>query len=194
MWTKKNDQTGNCERAFKNPAGPVYHYVISYLFFMYLLPLAIIIYCYIQILVQVWRKTSEGTESAQAQARALRRKKKITRMVFIVVVLFAICWAPIHIVNITVFVYEFAKVDPSQFLQYFHLFTLFLAYTNSIVNPFVYAFATTSFKKYFRRVFASCTCRKVRGEMMTSVSISMKTKSERLSVTQNGGSKDDSSI
>lgn len=161
---------------------------------MYLLPLAIIIYCYIQILVQVWRKTSEGTESAQAQARALRRKKKITKMVFIVVVLFAICWAPVHIAIITILVYHTKGLDVSAAISYFHVFTLMLAYLNSIVNPFVYAFATTSFKKYFRRVFASCTCRRVGGEMMTSVSISMKTKSERLSVTQNGASKDDSSI
>ncbi|KAJ8029096.1 G-protein coupled receptor 54 [Holothuria leucospilota] len=188
--TRKVDS--ECKRKFKHDDGPLIHYVIGNFFLMYALPLTVIVFCYIKILVQVWRKTSEGTESAQAQARALRRKKKITKMVFIVVVLFAICWAPLHVVNTVVFV-NLDSPAP-QVWGIIHICTLLLAYTNSIVNPFVYAFATTSFKKYFHRVFAPCRCGGVGGEMMTSVSISMKTKSERLSVTQNGASKDDSSI
>ena len=145
--------------------------------------------CYIQILLQVWQKTSGGTESAQAHARALRRKKKITRMVFIVVVLFAFCWAPIHTFNIMSA--SGAKVIMANvgIAQWWKIFFLTLAYANSCINPFVYAFTTTSFKKYFKSVFgAACGQYSREGHAM---SISMETKTERITTNS---TKEDSSL
>ena len=36
----------------------------------------------------------------------------------------------------------------------FNAFALCLCYSNSCVNPFIYAFTTTSFKKHFKKIFA----------------------------------------
>ncbi|XP_038074004.1 G-protein coupled receptor 54-like [Patiria miniata] len=170
---------GHCESSFPNPeiSGKVYG--MFSLLAMYIVPLMGIMFCYAQILIQIWRKTSGGTESAQAHTRALRRKRKITRMVFIVVVLFAFCWAPIQMFTV------WARFNGDQVtnanpavLMNIHGFFLCLAYANSCVNPFVYAFTTTSFRKYFRKMFATC----FRGayKERTSISISMTTKTERL--------------
>ncbi|XP_054754377.1 somatostatin receptor type 2-like [Lytechinus pictus] len=167
-----------CSRKFPWEHGDLAFYLFIVLA-TYGVPLSVIMFCYVQILYQVWHKTSAGTESAQANARALRRKKKITRMVFIVVTLFALCWAPLHAVNIAI------NVDPSfrdGLSNEFYTFCLCLAYANSCVNPFVYAFTTTSFKKYFKKFFSSGWSSKTRENV--SVSISMKTKSERLTTSQ----------
>ncbi|XP_054754340.2 somatostatin receptor type 2-like [Lytechinus pictus] len=165
------------------------YYPVFAAFELYVVPLIVIMTCYVQILLQVWQKTSGGTESAQAHARALRRKKKITRMVFIVVVLFAFCWAPIHTFNIMSA--SKAKVIISNYgiSQWWKIFFLTLAYANSCINPFVYAFTTTSFKKYFKSVFgATCGQYSREGHAM---SISMETKTERITTNS---SKEDSSL
>ncbi|XP_072167527.1 G-protein coupled receptor 54-like [Diadema setosum] len=164
-------------------------YTVFSAFELYVIPLAIIMACYVQILLQVWQKTSGGTESAQAHARALRRKKKITRMVFIVVILFALCWAPIHIFNILDIAARDFLLRDHIAAAWLKIFFLTLAYANSCINPFVYAFTTTSFKKYFKTVFgAACGHYSREGHTM---SISMETKSERISANP---SKDDSSL
>eukprot|EP00057_Strongylocentrotus_purpuratus_P002105 XP_003723852.1 PREDICTED: somatostatin receptor type 2-like [Strongylocentrotus purpuratus] len=165
------------------------YYPVFASFELYVVPVIIIMACYIQILLQVWQKTSGGTESAQAHARALRRKKKITRMVFIVVVLFAFCWAPIHTFNIMTA--SGAKVIMANYgiAQWWKIFFLTLAYANSCINPFVYAFTTTSFKKYFKSVFgAACGQYSREGHAM---SISMETKTERITTNS---TKEDSSL
>lgn len=175
-----------CSRDFPWAHGELVFYLFI-LLATYGVPLSVIMFCYVQILYQVWHKTSAGTESAQANARALRRKKKITRMVFIVVTLFALCWAPLHAVNLGL---QVAPNFESVVSTEFYTFCLCLAYANSCVNPFVYAFTTTSFKKYFKKFFSSGWSGKTPRENV-SVSISMKTKTERLTTSQ---TREDSSI
>ncbi|XP_072167150.1 G-protein coupled receptor 54-like [Diadema setosum] len=184
----EESENGNleCDRNFGWNHGNLIYYLFIVLA-MYVVPLSIIMFCYIQILYQVWHKTSAGTESAQANARSLRRKKKITRMVFIVVFLFALCWAPMHTINL--WLYSDSDHYNNHVKSEVYTLCLGLAYANSCVNPFVYAFTTTSFKKYFKKFFWPCWRGKARENI--SVSISMKTKSERLTASQG---KEDSSI
>ena len=77
--------------------------------------------------------------------RQLRRKKRVTRMVAIVVILFAVCWFPIHLIAFLLqFDPNFPKTDA---MHYFKLFGHTLSYANSCVNPFVYAFVNEGFKQ-----------------------------------------------
>ncbi|XP_071794109.1 kiSS-1 receptor-like [Asterias amurensis] len=139
---------------------------------MYVVPLIINLVCYISILLQVWTRTARGTESAQAQERAVRRKRKITRMVFVVVLLFAVCWAPKHFFRMWI-AFDYVEFHMTSSRHYvlmgsLQFIALCLAYGNSCVNPFVYAFTTTSFKKYFKKVFKPC-CRFEDRQARTSV-------------------------
>ena len=145
-------QTGNCESTFPNPEIDEKVYGVYSFLGMYIVPLLLIMFCYANILIQIWQKTSGGTESAQAHIRALRRKRKITRMVLIVVVLFAFCWAPIQIFVIwTRFNLTIVNATEGNVFQLMHGSFVCLSYANSCVNPFVYALTTTSFRKYFRK-------------------------------------------
>ncbi|XP_071964476.1 G-protein coupled receptor 54-like [Antedon mediterranea] len=127
---------------------------------LYAFPLLVILACYFKILIQVWRKKSCGTESAQAQERSIRRKRKITRMVFIVVLLFAVCWAPNHIVIMLETFWPsdefYRSIEMFKIATSLKLFSLCLSYSNSCCNPIVYAFATDSFKKHFKRIVGFC--------------------------------------
>lgn len=142
-------KTDHCEMAFTG----FKYYFLGLVLLMYVIPLAVISACYANILVIVWRKTSAGTESAQAHERSIRQKKKITRMVFLVILAFAVCWLPIHAYNL---VNEF---KPDQFrvtnvTVFMQVFALSLSYSNSCINPFIYAFTTATFKKHFKKVFS----------------------------------------
>ena len=149
---------GQCQFYIGNEGRGARFYYLGAFLSMYALPLIIILMCYAKILVIVWRKTSAGTESAQAHERSIRQKRKITRMVFIVVLLFAVCWAPIH----CIILWEQFKTEQKSSLTtemaitVLRLFAFCLSYANSLTNPFIYAFTTASFKKHFKKVL-SCS-------------------------------------
>lgn len=92
--------------------------------------------------------------------RQMERIKRVTRMVAIVVMLFAVCWFPIHLITLWI------QFDPNfprtEAMHYFKLFGHTLSYANSCVNPFVYAFVNDGFRKTIlkRSSFLSrlCSC------------------------------------
>ncbi|KAJ8313152.1 hypothetical protein KUTeg_009296 [Tegillarca granosa] len=125
----------------------------------YVLPLTVIVLCYARILHHLWRgmkhtrvPTSENEANGTVPLRSaaqLRRKRRVTRMVAAVILLFAIFWLPIHVINM------WYKWDPyfpkSEVLLMFKIFSHTLSYANSCVNPFVYAFLNDGFRKAFRK-------------------------------------------
>lgn len=88
-------------------------------------------------------------------AGQLRRKKRVTRMVAIVILLFAWCWLPIQFFTL------WYKFDPNfpQILALlkFKIFAHTLSYANSCVNPFVYAFMNEGVRKAFKKKFPSAS-------------------------------------
>ena len=156
VYSDIHQQFNTCDTIFKSEVGlKIFHIVATIT--MYLGPLLIILGCYVSILITVWRKTWKGTASAMAHARSIYRKRKITRMVFIVVLLFAICWAPAHFIRVwqacNPNFYDLI-VNNFKLLNSITFFALCLSYFNSCCNPFIYAFTTTSFKGYFKKLFA----------------------------------------
>lgn len=93
-------------------------------------------------------------------AGQLRRKKRVTRMVAIVILLFAWCWLPIQFFTL------WYKFDPDfpliPALLKFKIFAHTLSYANSCVNPFVYAFMNEGVRKAFQKKFPAaskyCQC------------------------------------
>nr|XP_054754385.1 G-protein coupled receptor 54-like [Lytechinus pictus] len=133
----------------------------------YVVPLAIISVCYGLILAHLWKLSKGGITATSGKAanrkgqsaslaegssvQTATKKWKTTRIVLIVVMLFAICWAPIHALNL------WNDVDPnyphdSKSIYVFRFFCLIFAYSNSCVNPVVYALAGNSFQVYFRQI------------------------------------------
>ncbi|XP_051959661.1 pyroglutamylated RF-amide peptide receptor-like [Xyrauchen texanus] len=121
---------------------------LSVLFFM--APLATIAFLYWKIMRELWGKhkvhdvmfqTLPGSEIN----KITRRKKRAVRMMATVVVLFASCWAPFHLVSLLL---DYGQLDldlDSEFL----LVSLvqILGFSNSVCNPVVYAALNTTFKR-----------------------------------------------
>ena len=106
-------------------------------------------------------QVAPGEQAGNAQAlMALQQKRKITRMIMVVVLLFALCWLPLQIFNIW---FRLDKTFPRNRATYtFKVFAHTLSYANSCVNPFVYAFLGENFRRYFRKAFPFCFKKKDR--------------------------------
>lgn len=69
---------------------------LSFFLMSYLLPLTLICFFYICMLIRLWR-----TDRVSAESR--RGRKRVTRLVFVVVGVFAFCWCPIQVSSVMLF-------------------------------------------------------------------------------------------
>lgn len=67
-----------------------------------------------------------------------------------VVVVFCLSWLPHHIVHLWV---EFGSFPLNQASFVFRMVAHSLAYSNSSVNPIIYAFLSENFRKSYKQVF-----------------------------------------
>lgn len=70
--------------------------------------------------------------------------------VLVVVVVFCLSWLPHHIVHLWV---EFGSFPLNQASFVFRMVAHCLAYSNSSVNPIIYAFLSENFRNSYRQVF-----------------------------------------
>ncbi|KAH9280108.1 Allatostatin-A receptor [Echinococcus granulosus] len=92
-------------------------------------------------------RVSKMSKSVEAH----RGKRKATKLVIVVVIVFAACWLPIQVVFM---IQNFYKDIPTISFRFFHILGNILSYGNSCVNPILYAF----FSDTFRMGFASLIC------------------------------------
>ncbi|PNF26894.1 Allatostatin-A receptor [Cryptotermes secundus] len=122
--------------------------VFQILFFAtsYVTPLALICGLYLCMLLRLWRGVAPG---GHVSAESRRGKKRVTRMVVVVVAIFAICWFPIQIILVLKSVDRYEITNASVMIQ---IVSQVMAYMNSCVNPILYAFLSDHFRKAFRKV------------------------------------------
>jgi allatostatin receptor len=121
-----------------------------FLAFGYVLPLGIVSCLYGLMLKRLLYGVVPGGNQSQESIRA---KKRVTRMVIIVVIIFAVCWLPIQII-LTLQKFNVYPLQQVHFIG-LQMASNCLAYMNSCVNPFLYAFLSENFRRSFRK-FLCC--------------------------------------
>ncbi|XP_064626453.1 allatostatin-A receptor-like [Lineus longissimus] len=123
----------------------------TFLAFGFVLPLVAIIILYGFMLNRLLYSVGAGSQSAET----IRSRKRVTRMVIIVVVIFAVSWLPNHLC----FMILYWRQNPptEKYFYIFHSFARILAYANSCVNPILYAFLSENFRKGFRKILCLAT-------------------------------------
>ncbi|XP_059486980.1 cholecystokinin receptor-like [Neocloeon triangulifer] len=91
--------------------------------------------------------------SAYAE-RSIDAKRKVIRMLFVLVVEFFLCWAPLHVLN-TWYLFSPEAVYKSMGSTGVALVQL-LAYCSSCCNPITYCFMNKKFRQAFVAVFGCC--------------------------------------
>uniref|UniRef100_A0A673UFG6 Adenosine receptor A2 n=1 Tax=Suricata suricatta TaxID=37032 RepID=A0A673UFG6_SURSU len=116
------------------------NYMVYYNFFAcVLVPLLLMLGVYLRIFLAARRqlKQMESHPLPGERARStLQKEVHAAKSLAIIVGLFALCWLPLHIINcFTFFCPECPHAPP--WLMYL---TIILSHTNSVVNPFIYAY------------------------------------------------------
>ncbi|CAI5655789.1 unnamed protein product [Oreochromis niloticus] len=96
---------------------------------------------------------AERPRSNTSEAK-LEAKKRVIRMLVVIVVLFFVCWMPLYCVNTW---RAFDESSATQTLSgapiaFIHL----LCYTSACVNPIIYCFMNTRFRKALLATFSCC--------------------------------------
>ncbi|XP_069076269.1 kappa-type opioid receptor [Pleurodeles waltl] len=141
--TKTTEDTTECALQFPTP----YQYwdtlmKVCVFIFAFIIPVFIITICYTLMILRL--KNVRLLSGSREKDRNLRR---ITRLVLVVVAVFIICWTPIHI-----FVLVEALVNVPQHTAVISIYYVCIAlgYTNSSLNPILYAFLDENFKRCFK--------------------------------------------
>lgn len=72
-------------------------YQLYFFLLSFVTPMAVIIALYMGMLKRLWSNIAPGRAACQSRSvNSVRSKRKVTRMVVIVVVIFVICWLPIQ--------------------------------------------------------------------------------------------------
>ncbi|XP_071490077.1 G-protein coupled receptor 54-like [Diadema antillarum] len=124
---------------------------------LYILPFVVMTYSYTRILRTVWSSFYLASMASEAQRK---KRWKVTRMTLTVVVLFGVCWGPIHAINLATSFQINTEAFSNQHLTHFTFFSLCLAYSNSALNPFLYAFSGRSYREMLLHSFRSNKARR----------------------------------
>ncbi|MBN3298527.1 neuromedin-U receptor 1 [Amia ocellicauda] len=116
-------------------------------------------------------KTSLGRDSyhsIQTQQQKIRRRQ-VTKMLFVLVVVFGICWAPFHTDRLMWSFIDHWTVDRHLIFQYVHIISGIFFYLSSAVNPILYNLMSTRFREMFTEVM----CRRSRHPGVRNYSLSV---------------------
>ncbi|XP_076463470.1 adenosine receptor A2b-like [Babylonia areolata] len=135
-------------------------YMVYMIFFGVTLPplgFMLVVYLYIfHIVRKQQRAVAQLTVFSRDERQDVRKQQREVRGakgLAYVIVLFAVCWLPIHIMNcVTLFAPE------NQASLQWHLVAIVLSHANSFINPFLYAFSNSKFKKAMLKLLLCGRC------------------------------------
>uniref|UniRef100_A0A3P8S325 Opioid receptor, delta 1a n=1 Tax=Amphiprion percula TaxID=161767 RepID=A0A3P8S325_AMPPE len=128
--------------------------------FAFVVPVMVITICYGLMILRL--RSVRLLSGSKEKDRNMRR---ITRMVLVVVAAFIICWTPIHIFIIVKTMVAIDTRNPFVIASW-HL-CIALGYTNSSLNPVLYAFLDENFKRCFRDFCLPCRTRVEQNSLMS---------------------------
>ncbi|XP_047002636.1 orexin receptor type 2-like [Schistocerca americana] len=94
------------------------------------------------------RRSAMGANAATEVQ--LRSRRKAAKMLVAVVVMFALCYLPVHLLNILRYTMDIPQNDATSIIS---MLAHWLCYANSAVNPIIYNFMSGKFRREFRRTF-----------------------------------------
>ncbi|XP_026710725.1 neuromedin-U receptor 1 [Athene cunicularia] len=97
-------------------------------------------------------KSGSGHDCCNTRRQKKVKRRQVTKMLFVLVVVFGICWAPFHTDRL---VWSFVSTWTSHMLhmfQYVHIISGVFFYLSSAANPILYNLMSTRFREMFKEV------------------------------------------
>ncbi|ELU11013.1 hypothetical protein CAPTEDRAFT_224477 [Capitella teleta] len=138
---------------------------------IFLVPLVIMAVAYGQTALALWRsiKTNKTMQAVSSDAKDShkvdhsRERIKVIQMLMGVLCVFTLCWSPILVADI-VDTFGFDRINgmSRQDLVFVDRFLQCFTFSNSCINPFLYAFFSTQFRRGFFRCTTLCCPKSIR--------------------------------
>ncbi|NXC70998.1 GALR2 protein, partial [Anhinga anhinga] len=114
--------------------------------FGYLLPVMVVSLAYARTIKFLWT----SVDPIERISESRKAKRKVTKMIVAVAILFCLCWLPHHLV---ILCFWFGHFPFNRATYACRLASHCLSYANSCLNPIVYALISKHFRKRFKQVF-----------------------------------------
>ncbi|XP_061893746.1 adenosine receptor A1-like isoform X1 [Entelurus aequoreus] len=133
-------------------------YMVYFNFFGWVVaPLLIMIALYGELFRVICRQLNRRAEATSDGERYYRKELKLAKSLALVVLLFVVCWLPLHIMNCVNVFYKKGSI-PQPAIKV----GIFMSHVNSALNPLVYAFRIKSFRVTLLEITRRCTSCKAR--------------------------------
>ncbi|XP_004579052.2 melatonin receptor type 1A [Ochotona princeps] len=157
-------------------------YTIAVVVFHFIVPMVIVIFCYLRIWILVLQVRRRVKPDNKSKLKPQDFRNFVT--MFVVFVLFAICWAPLNFIGLAV------ASDPTSMVsripEWLFVASYYMAYFNSCLNAIIYGLLNQNFRKEYRRIIVSlCTARMFFVDGSNDVTHRIKCKPSRLVANNN---------
>ncbi|XP_029442672.1 galanin receptor type 2-like [Rhinatrema bivittatum] len=122
--------------------------------FSYIIPVLILSLTYARTIRYLWKSVDPIEDMSESK----KAKRKVTRMIIIVAVLFCLCWLPHHLLLLY---FWFGSFSLNHVTYVLRILSHLVSYANSCVNPIVYALVSKHFRKGFKKIFKCLLHKKV---------------------------------
>ncbi|XP_044609411.1 melatonin receptor type 1B [Equus asinus] len=117
----------------------------------FFLPIAVVSFCYLRIWVLVLQARRKVKSENKLRLRSSDVRSFLT--MFLVFVIFAICWAPLNCIGLAV------AINPEEMApqvpEWLFVTSYFLAYFNSCLNAIVYGLLNQNFRKEYKNIVSA---------------------------------------
>ncbi|KAJ7405118.1 Melatonin receptor type 1A [Willisornis vidua] len=129
-------------------------YTIAVVFFHFLLPIAVVTFCYLRIWILVIQVRRRVKPDNNPRLKPHDFRNFVT--MFVVFVLFAVCWAPLNFIGLAVAVNP--KTVIPRIPEWLFVSSYYMAYFNSCLNAIVYGLLNQNFRREYKRIIVTfCT-------------------------------------
>ncbi|XP_033108367.1 RYamide receptor-like [Anneissia japonica] len=134
-------------------------YSISMLLLQYCIPLIILAGAYGTIGWNVWAHKTPGEVEHTRDQKIRETKNKLVKMFAFIVLVFALCYLPQHVMTLVQDFDKTNKVGCYKYARLVHTTCLCIALSNCIYNPIIYCWMNAKFRNGFKAFFNwICPC------------------------------------
>ncbi|KAL4240795.1 Neuropeptide FF receptor 2 [Mactra antiquata] len=128
------------------------YFVVALFCICYILPLCMILLCYVLIAVKVWKRNAPGVQT-NGRLIIYKSKVKVLKMLAVIVILFALSWLPLYAIYFRYyFGGDMSKDDQSLVSEIVLPIAQWLGTSNCGMNPIIYCFFSKKYRRGFRKI------------------------------------------
>lgn len=115
---------------------------------LYVLPLTFMVFCYAIVALRI-RKRSKLPVGTNTRSKIMQQNQRVVRMIIAIVVIFAVCWLPVHVNHL---LRSFDSPTYCGLPAFLPLSFFWLAHANCAINPWIWFMFSGHFRGLLKKL------------------------------------------